>query len=367
MRGSDTFTESLFSIKKLDDFVPANHPLRSIRAMVNDALSQLEDLFAGMYEDAAKGGRPSIAPQKLLRAMLLQVLYSVRSERLLMEQVQYNLLFRWFIGLSMDDKVWVPTVFSKNRQRLIEHEAVRAFFKAVLATAERRNWLSKEHFSVDGTLIQAWASHKSFVPKDGDGGNANGDGDGGAGSDFRGRARSNATHESKTDPDSRLYRKGKTASALRFMGHTLMENRNGLIVDATLTRADGHAERTAAKAMIGKVRQANPGAAITLGADKGYDAAEFVAELRRLKVRPHVAQNQSGRRSAVADEIAQRDGYGVSLQCRKRIEQGFGWAKTVGQVRQVMVRGLQKVSQIFVLNMAAYNLVRMRSLGQIRL
>ena len=365
MRGSDTFTESLFNIKKLDDFVPATHPLRAIRAMVNDALSQLEDLFACMYEDASKGGRPSIAPQKLLRAMLLQVLYSVRSERLLMEQVQYNLLFRWFIGLSMDDSVWVPTVFTKNRQRLIEHDAVVAFFNQVLAQADRKEWLSKEHFSVDGTLIQAWASHKSFVPKD-DGGE-NEDGDDGDGSDFRGRRRSNETHASKTDPDSRLYRKGKTASELRFMGHTLMENRNGLIVQAAVSQADGYAERVAAKAMIGKVRQANPQAAITLGADKGYDAAEFITELRRLKVQPHVAQNTSGRRSAVSDEIAQSDGYGASMQCRKRIEQGFGWAKTIGQIRQVMVRGLKKVEQMFVLNMAAYNLVRMRSLGQVRL
>jgi transposase len=330
------------------------------------------DLFAGMYEDASKGGRPSIAPQKLLRAMLLQVLYSVRSERLLMEQVQYNLLFRWFIGLSMDDSVWVPTVFSKNRQRLIEHGAVVAFFDQVLAQAERQNWLSKEHFSVDGTLIQAWASHKSFVPK-GDGGDdadgGRGDASGGRddGSDFRGRPRSNDTHASKTDPDSRLYRKGKTASELRFMGHTLMENRNGLIVQATVSQADGRAERVAAKAMIGKARQASPEAAITLGADKGYDAAEFVAELHRLQVRPHVAQNTSGRRSAVPDEIAQSDGYGMSMQCRKRIEQGFGWAKTIGQARQVMVRGLQKVGQMFMLNMAAYNLVRMRTLGQLRL
>jgi IS5 family transposase len=280
-----------------------------------------------------------------------------------MEQVQYNLLFRWLIGLSMDDSVWVPTVFSKNRQRLIEHEVVVAFFNAVLAQAERRNWLSKEHFSVDGTLIQAWASHKSFVPKDS--GDDNADGGSGSGSDFRGRPRSNTTHELKTDPDSRLYRKGKTASELRFM--TLMENRNGLVVDATLSRANGCAERTAAKAMIGKVRQANPEAAITVGADKGYDAAEFIAELHRLKVTPHVAQNKSGRRSALADEVAQHEGYRVSLQCRKRIEQGFGWAKTIGRVRQVMIRGLQKVGQMFVLNMAAYNLVRMRSLGQVHL
>ena len=372
MRGPDTFTESLFSIKKLDDFVPASHPLRAIRAMVNEALEGLEDLFAGMYEDACKGGRPSIAPQKLLRAMLLQVLYSVRSERLLMEQVQYNLLFRWFIGLSMEDSVWVPTVFTKNRERLIEHGTVVAFFDAVLAQAERKNWLSKEHFSVDGTLIQAWASHKSFVRKGaGDTDRGDGDGDGDAGgsvsdNDFRGQARSNDTHVSTTDPDSRLYRKGKTASELRFMGHTLMENRNGLIVNATVTQADGYAERVAAKAMLSDIRQSNPEAALTLGADKGYDAAEFIAELQRLKVTPHVAQNKSGRRSAVPDEIAQSDGYGMSQQRRKRIEQGFGWAKTIGQVRQVMVRGLERVDQLFVLNMAAYNLVRMRSLGQLR-
>jgi transposase len=210
MRGSGTFTESLFSLKKLDDFVPAKHSLRAIRAMVNDALSQLEDLFAGMHEDTSKGGRPSIAPQKLLRAMLLQVLYSVRSERLLMEQVQYNLLFRWFIGLSMDDSVWVPIVFTKNRRRLIERYAVVTFFNEMLAQAERQDWLSKEHFSVDGTLIQAWASHKSFLPKDGGGDDA--DSNGADGSDFRVQPRSNETHASKTDPDSRLYRKGKTAS-----------------------------------------------------------------------------------------------------------------------------------------------------------
>jgi len=386
MRGPDTFTENLFSVKKLDDFVPASHPLRLIRVMVNEALEKLEDLFAGMYEDVSKGGRPSIAPQKLLRAMVLQVLYSVRSERLLMEQVQYNLLFRWFIGLSMDDSVWVPTVFTKNRERLIKHDTVVAFFNEVLAQAERKNWLSKEHFSVDGTLIQAWAGHKSFVRKDGsDDSDADGNTTGtaltnaatneapgedankaGSGKDFRGQPRSNDTHASKTDPDSRLYRKGKTASELRFMGHTLMENRNGLIVNATVTQADGYAERVAAKAMINDVRQVNPEAAITLGADKGYDAAEFIAELQTMKVTPHVAQNKSGRRSAVPDEIAQTDGYGMSMQRRKRIEQGFGWAKTIGQIRQVMVRGLKRVDQMFVLNMAAYNLVRMRTLGQVR-
>lgn len=214
MRGPDTFTEGLFTMRRLDDFVPADHPLRRIRVMLNEVLAKMAGLFSRMYEADIKGGRPSIAPEKLLRAMLLQILFSVRSERQLMEQTQYNMLFRWFIGLAMDDAVWVPTVFSKNRQRLIEHDAVVAFFNEVLETAENKDWLSGEHFSVDGTLIQAWAGHKSFVRKDGDD-------DGGSGGDFKGQRRSNETHKSKTDPDSKLYRKGKTASELRYMGHTL--------------------------------------------------------------------------------------------------------------------------------------------------
>jgi transposase len=358
MRGADTFTEGLFTLKKLDDFVPANHPLRSIRTMVNQALTEMGELFARMYEEDIKGGRPSIAPEKLLRAMLLQVLYSTRSERQLMEQTQYNLLFRWFIGLSMDDCVWVPTVFTKNRERLIEHDAVVLFFNEVLKQADKKKYLSKEHFSVDGTLIQAWAGHKSFVRKDGK--------DDDDGSDFRGKSRSNETHESTTDADSRLYRKGKTASELRFMGHTLMENRNGLIVNAMVTQADGHAEREAAKAMVADVRQNAPEAKITLGADKGYDAAEFIQALQAMDVIPHIAQNKSNRSSAVPDEIAQTEGYAISQQKRKRIEQGFGWAKFIGPIRQVMVRGIQRVDQCFVMTMAAYNLVRMRTLGQIR-
>lgn len=359
MRGADTFTESLFTLKKLDDFVPANHPLRVIRTMVNNALAEMGELFARMYEHDIKGGRPSIAPEKLLRAMLLQVLYSIRSERLLMEQTQYNLLFRWFIGLSMDDSVWVPTVFTKNRERLIEHDAVVVFFNEVLKQADKKKWLSKEHFSVDGTLIQAWAGHKSFVRKDGQD-----DDDGG---DFRGKSRSNETHESSTDPDSRLFRKGKTASELRFMGHTLMENRNGLIINAMVTQADGHAEREAAKTMIADARQVMPEGEITLGADKGYDAAEFIKALQDMKVTPHVAQNKSNRKSAVPDEIAATEGYGISMQKRKLIEQGFGWAKFIGPIRQVMVRGIKRVDQVFVMAMAAYNLVRMRTLGQVRL
>ena len=362
MRGADTFTESLFTMRHLEDFVPSDHPLRPIRQMVNEARVLMDDLFCGMYEADIKGGRPSIAPEKLLRAMLLQVFYSVRSERQLMEQTRYNLLFRWFIGLAMDDAVWVPTVFTKNRERLIAHDAVIALFNHVLEVADKQDWLSGEHFSVDGTLIQAWAGHKSFVRKDGSD-------EPGGGSSFKGQTRSNETHESTTDLDARLYRKGKTGSELRFMGHTLTDNRHGLIANAVVTTADGHAEREAAKAMIRDASQAagDANAQITLGADKGYDAQEFIDACIEMKVTPRVAQNTSGRRSAVPEAIAQTDGYAVSQQKRKLIEQGFGWAKTVGRIRQVMVRGLERVDQMFVLTMAAYNLVRMRTLGQIRL
>ena len=359
MRGADVLQESLFTVRKLDDFVPASHPLRPIRERVNQALVRLDGLFAQMYADDAKGGRPSIAPEKLLRAMLLQVFYSIRSERQLMEQVQYNLLFRWFVGLAMDDAVWVPTVFSKNRDRLIEHDVIVALFNEVLAQADQEGWLSGEHFSVDGTLIQAWAGHKSFVRKDGD------DSDG---SDFRGKPRSNDTHASTTDPEARLYRKGNTASELRYIGHTLGDNRHGLIANARVTQADGFAEREAAKAMINDaVQAAAEGAQVTVGADKGYDAAEFVQALQELKVIPHVAQNTSNRRSAMPDDIAATEGYGISQRKRKQIEQGFGWAKFIGPIRQVKVRGMARVDQVFMLAMTGYNLVRMRTLGQVRL
>ena len=360
MRVADVLQESLFSVRKLDDFVPSTHPLRPIRERVNQALVRLDGLFARMYAEDTKGGRPSIAPEKLLRAMLLQVFYSVRSERQLMEQIQYNLLFRWFVGLAMDDAVWVPTVFSKNRDRLVEHDVIVALFNEVLAQADQEGWLSGEHFSVDGTLIQAWAGHKSFVRKDGD--------DEGDGSDFRGQPRSNDTHASKTDPDARLYRKGNTASELRYIGHTLSDNRHGLIANARVTQADGHAEREAAKVMIADaVQAAAEDAHVTLGADKGYDAAEFVEALQAMKVIPHVAQNTTNRRSAVPDDVAATDGYAMSQRKRKLIEQGFGWAKFIGPIRQVMVRGLAKVDQVFMLAMTGYNLVRMRTLGQLRL
>ncbi|ELW9773768.1 TPA: IS5 family transposase [Pseudomonas aeruginosa] len=394
MRGADTFTESLFSIRKLDDFVPASHPLRPIRRMVNTALASMDALFSRMYAPDIQGGRPSIAPEKLLRAMLLQVLYSVRSERQLMEQTQYNLLFRWFIGLSMDDEVWVPSVFTKNRERLIEHDAVIEFFNEVLKIAHKKHWLSGEHFSVDGTLIQAWAGHKSFVRKDDENKNQNksdddqsgGNGGNGGNGDsddaqppsntghFKGQRRSNDTHQSSTDADARLYCKGKTASELRYMGHTLSDNRHGLIASALVTQADGYAEREAAKAMVNDARQAqaDPTRTITLGADKGYDAREFIQACLAMNVLPHVAQNKSGRSSAVPDAVAQSEGYAISQRKRKLIEQGFGWAKSVGGMRQVMVRGIKRVDQMFVLTMSAYNLVRMRTLqrmgqmGQVR-
>ena len=374
MRGADTFTESLFTMRHLDDFVPANHPLRPIKQMVNAALLKMDALLGRMYAADIKGGRPSIAPEKLIRAMLLQVFYSVRSERQLMEQTQYNLLFRWFIGLSMDDSVWVASVFSKNRERLIEHDTVIELFNLIVQQADEQQLLSGEHFSVDGSLIQAWAGHKSFVRKD------RPDADGSDGEDksddahreadnFKGQKRSNETHASTTDADARLYRKGKTASELRFMGHTLTDNRHGLIVNARVTQADGYAEREVAKAMINDARQAHEDhdASITLGADKGYDAKEFIDALQTMKVLPHVAQNTSGRRSAVPDEIAASVGYQISQTKRKLIEQGFGWAKTVGRMRQVMVRGLEKVDQMFVLTMSAYNLTRLRTLGSVRL
>jgi len=372
MRGADTFTESLFTLRRLDDFVPADHPLRPIRAMVNQALDKMDGLFARMYEADIKGGRPSIAPEKLLRAMLLQIFFGMRSERQLMEQTQYNLLFRWFIGLAMDDAVWVPTVFTKNRERLIEHEAIIELFKHIVQTADQRGWLSNEHFSVDGTLIQAWASHKSFIRKDapGGGGDSADTGDGGTGHlTFKGEKRGNATHASYTDADARLYRKGKSASQLSYMGHTLSDNRHGLIANAVVTIAEGHAEREAAKAMIGEVAReaaSDERAGITLGADKGYDAREFIQACQDMGVTPHVARNTSGRRSAVPDAIAASEGYAQSQRKRKLIEQGFGWAKVAARIRQVMVRGRKRVEHLFVLTMAAYNLTRMRTLGQVR-
>lgn len=283
MRGADAFTVRLSTMRRLDDFVPAQCQLRPIREMVNPALKDIEPLRSGMYAADVKGGRLRIAPEKLLRAMLLQILYSIRSERQSMEQTQYNLVFRWFIGLSMNDVVWVPTVFTENRERLTTHDAVIEFFNAILVLAEKQNWLSGEHFGVESTLIRAWAEHKSFLRKDG----SNDQG----GGNFKGQPRSNDTHSSCTDPDARLYRKGNTASELHCMGHTLSDNRHGLIASSVVTTADGYAEREAAKVIIADARQVADGTAeITLGVDKGYDAQEFIVALTKLNVIPHVAQ-----------------------------------------------------------------------------
>jgi transposase len=361
MRGGDHQSASLFSYVSCEARVPPDHPLRAIRAIVDEALEVLSGAFAALY---AATGRPSIAPEKLLRALLLQAFYSVRSERQLMEQLDYNLLFRWFVGLAMDAPVWDATVFSKNRDRLLAGDVAAQFLAAVLAQPRVKALLSDEHFSVDGTLIRAWASLKSVKPKDAGGGSEDG-GEGASGGrnaevDFHGERRSNATHASTTDPAARLYRKGDNQGAeLCFMGHLLMENRHGLIVDARLTQASGTAEREAAKAML----DARPGRRRrTLGADKGYDAREFVDALRERGVTPHVAQNTSGRRSAIDRRTTRHPGYAISQTIRKRAEEGFGWMKTVGGLRQTRHRGLPRVGWTFIFLAAACNLVRLPKL-----
>ncbi|WP_417725820.1 IS5 family transposase [Salipiger sp.] len=387
MRGTDEKCGSLFSYVDLEERIPARHPLRKIRQVVNDALASLDEDFDHLYVDF---GRPLIAPERLIRASLIQILFSIRSERQLMEQMQYNLLFRWFVGLGIDDPVWVPTVFTKNRDRLLTTEMSRKLMAAILAHREVAPLLSDDHFSVDGTLVKAWASMKSFQPKASD--TPPDDDPGGppepdaatedhteptasekpmsrphrksrnAEVDFRGEKRSNATHASTSDPDARLYKKSPgTGAMLCFMGHALMENRSGLIVQGDLTRADGHAERRAALDMI---HRHSPGSTrqLTLGADKGFDAAEFVADLRQACVTPHVAQKS--RYSAIDARTTRHEGYALSIKYRKRIEEAFGWAKTVGGMAQTVYRGVERVRSRFILTMAANNLARLpRLLG----
>jgi transposase len=335
MRGSDLRSGELFSYVDLEKRVPAKHLLRLVRGVVNDVLAALDGDFSRAYADS---GRPSIAPERLLRALLLQAFYTIRSERQLIEQLDYNLLYRWFVGLGVDEPVWVPTVFTKNRDRLLEADVARKFLAELMDHKALRGLLSDEHFSVDGTQIAAWASMKSFKAKDGSddppGSGRNGE------RDFHGEKRSNAAHVSTTDPEAQLYRKGRGKEAkLSFMGHTLMENRNGLIVAATMTKATGTAERKAAEEMI--VRHSPGASRITLGADKGYDAASFVADMRALNVTPHIAQNISGRRSAVDARTTRHPGYAVSQQKRKRIEEPFGWGKTIGGLARPMLRGVK--------------------------
>lgn len=355
MRGEDQQQQAMFSYLSPEARVPKDHPLRPVRIMVDNALADLAPLFREMYSHT---GRPSIPPEQLLRALLLQALYTIRSERMLVEQLDYNLLFRWFVGLSMDDEVWNHTTFSKNRDRLIEHEVATMFFQAVKAQAERAGLLSREHFTVDGTMIEAWASMKSFRPKDSDpqdppsGSGRNPD------VDFKGETRKNDTHQSTTDPDCRLLKKGKgKESKLCFMGHALMENRNGLVVDSRLTLATGTAEREAALEMV----EGLPGAhRITVGGDKGYDTHDFVKGLRRRQATPHVAQKSKG--TAIDSRTTRHAGYQTSQRVRKRVEEIFGWIKTTGCLRKTRHRGLDRVEEMFTLATTAYNLVRMRNL-----
>jgi transposase len=362
MRGSDERSEGLFSYVSCEARVPADHPLRSIRAIVDEALEVLSPEFERLY---AKVGRPSIAPEKLLRALLLQAFYSVRSERQLMEQLDYNLLFRWFVGLAMDAAIWDVTVFTKNRERLLEGCVAAKFMAAVLSQPRVKALLSDEHFSVDGTLIEAWASLKSFRPKDGSG-SPPGPGRN-AERSFHGEKRSNETHASSTDPQAKLYRKGSgQASKLAFMGHLLMENRSGLVVAAGLTEASGVAEREAALALIARHR---PGRRrITLGADKAYDVAAFIAALRARRVTPHIAidghltKTGKWRKTALDGRTTRHLGYALSQCIRKRIEEPFGWIKTVAGLRKTRHRGTARVGWMFTLAVAAYNLVRIPKL-----
>jgi len=355
MRGDDQQQSGMFSYVSLEERVPQDHPLRAIRKLVDEILRAMAKEFDGMY---AKTGRPSVPPERLLRAVLLQIFCSVRSERMLMEQMMYNLLFRWFVGLELDEPVWNHAVFSKNRERLLNHEVAREFFTRVLTQAKAH--LSDEHFSVDGTLIEAWASQKSFQKKDG------GDGDPGQ---FHGERRSNQTHESKTDPDARLYRKGHGQEArLGYLGYVLMENRNGLIVNAMVTHADGTAERDAALLMLHDKwrsrRRRGRCAPMSVGADKAYDTRDFVATLREMDIRPHVAQNsnRSGG-SAIDARTSRHASYAVSQSKRPLIEKAFGWMKQTGGMRKTKLRGLGKVAWHFVMTAAAFNLWRLPKLN----
>jgi transposase len=355
MRGLDHQQSAMFSYLSPEQRVPRDHPLRILRQLADAALKGLSPRFERMYSEI---GRPSIPPEKLLRALLLQVLYTVRSERLLMEQLDYNLLFRWFVGLNMDDPVWVATVFSKNRDRLLESDVAEAFFDEVLAEAKRRDLLSDEHFTVDGTLLEAWAGLKSFRKKDG-GKTPPPDDAGNPTVNFHGEKRSNETHQSTTDPEAMMARKGNGKEAkLNYAGHVLMENRHGLVVNVRLTQATGTAEREAAVEMIEDIAGDQ---AVTVGADKGYDVRETVKKLRERKAIPHVAQKGGGR-SAIDGRTTRHEGYQVSQRARKRVEETFGWMKTVGLLRKLRHRGLKRVGWVFTFTAAAYNLVRIRNL-----
>jgi len=362
MRGDNEQQAGMFSYLSPEQRVPADHPLRAMRKMTDEVFKQLSPHFDKLY---SRVGRPSIAPERLLRALLLQVLYSVRSERMLMEQLSYNMLFRWFVGLNMDDVVWDATTFSKNRDRLLTGEIAEEFFKAVLDVARAKELLSDEHFTVDGTMVEGWASLKSFQPRDGSGSDSNDkpDDPGNPTVNFHGQKRSNKTHQSTTDADLKLFKKTKGSEAkLAYQGHVLMENRNGLVVNALLTQASGTAEREAALAMLQQRPQKKR---VTVGGDKAYDTKDFVADLRACQVTPHVAQNNKRRKSAIDERTTRHPGYEVSQRKRKRVEEIFGWLKTVGLLRKTRHRGLELVGWIFKFATAAYNLVRIRNLTEV--
>jgi transposase len=356
VRGHNQEQDDIFSYHSAGDRVPADHPLRAVKEMANRALKELSKDFSQMY---AATGRPSIPPEKLIRALLLQVLYSIRSERLLMEQLDYNLLFRWFVGLSMDDEVWDHSTFTKNRERLLNADIVGKFFSKIREQAQAQGLLSDEHFTVDGTLIEAWASQKSFQPKEGGPSQPPSGGEGrNEDVNYRGQKRSNDTHASTTDPDARLSKKSHGGEArLSYMGHVLMENRNGLVVDSRLSISSGTAEAEVAVEMVGEL----PGNwRITIGLDKGYDRASCVRELRQLNATPHVAQRKVN--SAIDGRTTHSKDYVISQRVRKRVEEIFGWMKTVGGYRKTRFRGVHRVGWGFTLAMAAYNMVRIRNL-----
>ena len=351
MRGDDRQPDAMFSYISAEQRVPSDHPLRAVRRLVDDVLREMSREFDGLY---ATVGRPSVPPERLLRAQLLQIFYSIRSERLLMEQLDYNLLFRWFVGLELDEPIWAPTVFTKNRDRLLNQEIARSFFRRVVDRAT--GLMSDEHFTVDGTLIEAWASQKSFQRKDGPP-----DGDG---RNFHGEPRRNDTHASTTDPEAKLYKRTQYGEArLAYLGHLLVENRHGLIVDAVATPADGYAERAAARQMLAALQRRRGRRRRTVGADKGYDTRDFVADVRALGMTPHVAQHVTRRGgSAIDARTARHASYAQSQHARPRIEPAFGWLKTIAWIRKVKLRGLAKVDRLFVFACAAFNLRRLPAL-----
>jgi transposase len=359
MRGTDHQQSQMFSYLSPETRVRKDHPLRAIRTMVDEVLHTLSPQFDRMY---ASEGRPSIAPEKLLRAQLLQMLYSVRSERLLMEEIDYSMLFRWFVGLNLDEEVWDATTFTKNRDRLLEAEVAKLFLAQVVAQARAKGFTSDEHFTVDGTLLEAWAGIKSYQRKDGGNPPPSDDDPGNPTVNFHGETRSNRTHESTTDAEAKLARKGDGKEAkLSYSGNLLVENRNGLIVNAMAWEANGTAERNTALLMLEQI----PGRQrLTVGGDKGFDTANFVAECRHMQVTPHVAQNDKRRGGSALDERTTRhESYRISQRKRKRIEECFGWLKTIALLRKVRHRGLYKVDWVFTFACAAYNLVRLRNLS----